>query len=265
MSDEITAFAERVDSFNKLIVHIEGEAPMAIASQSPIEPGGHYSLLEVVTLEPGQTKLWYVNGRPGATVQMTFSRQAQSGGHKHANDANGGPAGSALPPSHLLGPTYPQNQVFTIAAPEAGGLADFYTRFSTGENLPGVLSVLVPNLTEFTGGVGITLVGATDKHAENHYGLPQLNAAIAALGQKFHTKFKKNIFVNDMSLPKGGLFDISGAWQVPHATHRDGRRVDINSTSMTKPQQDFFRTAAKEAGFRSVVLETSPPHWHLEI
>jgi len=34
--------------------------------------------------------------------------------------------------------------------------------------------------------------------------------------------------VNDMSLPKGGLFDIRGNWSSPHQTHREGRDADIN-------------------------------------
>jgi hypothetical protein len=77
--------------------------------------------------------------------------------------------------------------------------------------------------------------------------------------------FKKKIFVNDMSLIDGGLYDIYHNWMPPHITHRDGRRVDINSTSMTQAEKDFFRQVAIQVGFRSVVLETNPEHWHLEI
>lgn len=33
---------------------------------------------------------------------------------------------------------------------------------------------------------------------------------------------------NDMSLPKGGLFDIRGDWDTPHSSHREGRDADIN-------------------------------------
>jgi hypothetical protein len=35
---------------------------------------------------------------------------------------------------------------------------------------------------------------------------------------------------NDMSLPRGGLFDVSGSWTPPHASHRKGTGIDINGT-----------------------------------
>lgn len=34
--------------------------------------------------------------------------------------------------------------------------------------------------------------------------------------------------INDMSLPKGGLFDITGQWVPKHTDHRDGKDADIN-------------------------------------
>jgi hypothetical protein len=34
--------------------------------------------------------------------------------------------------------------------------------------------------------------------------------------------------LGDVSLPWGGLFDVGGGWQPPHALHRDGRGVDID-------------------------------------
>lgn len=38
--------------------------------------------------------------------------------------------------------------------------------------------------------------------------------------------------LNDVSLPFGGLFDISGRWQAPHVSHRDGKDVDIENVNL---------------------------------
>jgi hypothetical protein len=42
------------------------------------------------------------------------------------------------------------------------------------------------------------------------------------------------IYVSDISLPWGGLFDISGDWAPPHVTHRWGDMTDIRTTHLMK-------------------------------
>jgi hypothetical protein len=37
--------------------------------------------------------------------------------------------------------------------------------------------------------------------------------------------------INDMSLPKGGLFDICSTWLPPHKMHRRGTSVDLDHNS----------------------------------
>ena len=128
----------------------------------------------------------------------------------------------------------------------------------------GLNNVTVPGLVALTGGVGIILTGSSSTHPQNHYGLPLLVSKIQQLALTFHTKYNKNIYINYMSLPQGGLYDFHNNWAPPHATHREGRTVDINSTTMSGPEKDFFRQAASKAGF-NVTLETNPEHWHLSI
>jgi hypothetical protein len=42
----------------------------------------------------------------------------------------------------------------------------------------------------------------------------------------------------DMSLVKGGLFDIAGTWGQPHETHRVGRNCDCsNCEELTSEQR----------------------------
>jgi len=45
--------------------------------------------------------------------------------------------------------------------------------------------------------------------------------------------------------------------------HLKAGAVDVRSSNMSAQQKDHFRTAA-ESTATSVVLETNPPHWHLQ-
>jgi len=257
---------ERIEVLNNGIRVVEKTDERPGCGTEEVTEGDVYSIFADAVVLPDGQMTWYYRGPPGATVTISLTRVANTGGHSHSNSGTG-PAGSVTPSSFVLGPNYPQNQQVVVRAAAASGTLLLTSRFSAGS--PSVLTsniyVRVPGLAGFGGGKGITLTGATQTHPTNHFGLPALNNMVAQLGAKFYDKFNKNIFVNDMSLAEGGLFDHKATWAPPHQTHRDGRRVDINSTSMDDEQRLFFETTAKSIGFRAVVLETNPPHWHLEI
>ena len=43
-----------------------------------------------------------------------------------------------------------------------------------------------------------------------------------------YNQYGENIFVNDISLKDGGVFDLNQNWSPPdHSLHREGRNVDI--------------------------------------
>lgn len=229
-------------------------------STFPIEAGISVVAEPVANVHPGGQVTWYFWGPAGARVSIGVSRLQNTGGHNHP----GGPAGSFAPQTFVLGPHYPQNQPSVFSAPVASGSVQMIANVSSGGAVSGLNRVAVPGLIVLTGGVGITLTGASPTHPVNHCGLPILISKIQQLASEYHAKFGKNLFVNDMSLLEGGLYDFKNTWAPPHITHREGRTVDINSTSMAQPERDFFRTAALALGF-SVTLETNPEHWHLAI
>jgi hypothetical protein len=234
----------------------------AICALFPVELGSLEAVALAAAVAPGGQITFYLSGTPGARVSIAVNRVQNSGGHLHA----GGPSGSISPQSLVLGPKYPQNQTAVFTAPIASGSVQVTANFSPGNppTITAMVNVAVPGLVELTGGVGITLTGASPTHPKNHYGLPALISKIQQLAAVFHNKFGKNLFVNDMSLPDGGLYDFKNTFAPPHATHREGRTVDINSTSMSQAERDFFRTTALGLGF-AVTLETNPEHWHLGI
>jgi hypothetical protein len=244
---------------------VDPDRPDCGVSPNEVEPGDHYSLFADAVVQPGGGVVWYFRGPPGATVTVSLARLANSGGHQHPN-SGAGPAGSAAPNSFVLGPNYPQNQRVVVTAPEAGGTVVMTSRFSQGNPsvITSAIQVRIPGLVAFGGGPGIVLTGSTPTHPVNHYATATLVNLVTQLGQSYFQQFNRPIFVNDMSLVNGGLFDHQANWRPPHQTHRDGRRVDINSTTMTPEQQAFFRRTATALGFTTVTLETNPPHWHLE-
>jgi hypothetical protein len=52
------------------------------------------------------------------------------------------------------------------------------------------------------------------------------------------TNLQFQLSINDMSLIRGGLFDIRGNYSTPHKTHRTGESVDINKDTASGVQLD---------------------------
>ena len=67
------------------------------------------------------------------------------------------------------------------------------------------------------------MITALQTLAENYYNYTPSSPPDA---QPLHRKLS----FNDMSLPWGGLFDVSHDWTCAHTRHRTGRSVDINTT-----------------------------------
>jgi hypothetical protein len=216
---------------------------------------------ETQIVRPGSTVSWYVFGPPGDRVVIDLERVLNSGGHHHG----GGPTGAVNPPRITLGPNYPQNVRVSYRAPPASGLVRITFRFSSGATDIDYNQVMIDNLLPLRSSSSIVLVGGTPTHPDNHYGSPALVSKISALADQFKAQYSSPIYVNDMSLQWGGLFDYRAQWGTPHQTHREGRHVDIRSVNMTKEEKDFFKSSAVALGFR-IMLENEGlinEHWHL--
>lgn len=118
-------------------------------------------------------------------------------------------------------------------------------------------------------------VGATAQHMNsnsyNHwmmtvpaYGI--LGTAIYYLDR--HPEQEK-IAVNDMGLPFGGLFDISGGWEPSHWEHNRGKSVDVRVGSATygipNALADEFVSYCVNVGHAFYgQVETNPVHIHCQ-
>lgn len=47
--------------------------------------------------------------------------------------------------------------------------------------------------------------------------------------------------INDISLERGGMFDIQADWNPPHDSHRSGTDVDIENLAELRELQDALR------------------------
>lgn len=221
--------------------------------------------------EPGGAETWYVWGKPGDTVTLSLERLESSGGHSHL----GGPTGTVSPTSVTLGPNFPQNVPVTFTASQTSGSVILKARFGDGTVLTGLNEVAIGGLVALPASTGVALVGQTQTHPSNHWGTPTLVTKLTELGVKFYEKYNTPIKVNDMSLPLGGLFDHKSTWAPPHETHRDGRHADLNRSSMTNAQRQFFKMTAEALGFHVEIHASReestaqrpvpPPHWHVRI
>ncbi len=85
---------------------------------------------------------------------------------------------------------------------------------------------------------GITAGCLCDNVSPNHpsafLGTPEMIAAVEDLAVRFQAAYPNlRLRITDMSLPRGGLFDINENWVTPHCRHRTGTSVDVSKYALT--------------------------------
>ena len=257
-----TELDARAHHYNEKVLYRSIDVDNPIRTPFPIEDGDSiYPARSDVNLQPNGTVTWYISGREGDrfSTHLTFEG---GGGHGHGNGStNARATGTITPKSGTIVGTYPQNIPQTYRAGEVCGRVRDNSTVG-GQSYEETYHIAVGGLQALTASTGVVLVGSTATHGSNHWGTAGLCNAIRQLGAAFHAKFNKPIYVNDMSLQTGGLFDISANFQPPHQLHRDGRHVDMNWSSMTAAERTWFQAKAEEIGFH-VEIHNNPTHWHL--
>ncbi|HOJ86279.1 MAG TPA: hypothetical protein PK103_06165 [Elusimicrobiales bacterium] len=127
------------------------------------------------------------------------------------------------------------------------------------------LYVVVPNLIQLSTGTNYVLWGETETHPYNHFGTKKLVDTIVEIANEYKSYFPDSqpLYINDMSLPWGGLFDINNDWKSPHKLHRCGNQVDIRKVMI--PQENrrkFIEIVCKKTKF---LLNENPPHYHISV
>ena len=115
---------------------------------------------------------------------------------------------------------------------------------------------------------GVVLTGQTANHAQNLNGTQEFNIRLGELAKIWMaSEDERTLRFNDMSLPLGGKFSISGDYEVraKHTEHRVGENIDIN-TDITRGQDrdPALEEYVIQAGL-TVYDETEDNHYHLRL
>jgi len=139
-----------------------------------------------------------------------------------------------------------------------------YSGWCQGENVE-TLDSGVTELVEIIPGPDYSLVGSTPSHRFNHFGRSEALEALKKIAADYRRDFPKNskIAINDISLMWGGLFDIKSDWNPPHQSHRWGYQADVRITNIPAGDQAALKKIMENNGAR-VLIETNPPHFHLD-
>jgi len=88
--------------------------------------------------------------------------------------------------------------------------------------------------------------GETNTHPWNHYGATNTLEKLKEIAKAYYKLSGRTLSVNDMSLPKGGLFDFEATWEPPHITHRTGTDADIDRKDISCYDDTELRSAVEK-------------------
>lgn len=103
-----------------------------------------------------------------------------------------------------------------------------------------------------------TLPGETTTHPKNHFGTEDAVTRLRKIAQQYKKDSTRKLSINDMSLPKGGMFDLCATYNPSdtcaaapkggHNTHRTGTDADIDQQGVPCLQDHDLLKAVLAAG-----------------
>jgi hypothetical protein len=95
------------------------------------------------------------------------------------------------------------------------------------------LVVAIPSLIHLAVSSHENVLGRTDSHPSNHWLIPKMDTLLKVLADSMAASpGGHNLYINDISLEKGGRFDfLYHKFGTPHAEHMLGRDADIRTDS----------------------------------
>lgn len=259
---------------------------VVLMSVPPILPDDQTTLKAKVTCQ----------GVPVQNAQVQIGSQALngSGGHRHDDDRprgylDGVKITAAQP--HILRTTGADGTIDLPFAPgkdkrnEQIGISGLYEITAKAVGKPSntartVVDAGYPNLVKVVSDESLTVIGQTWPHFENSWATGATSLRLKLLAGTWRDLladydpvdafpacdpllpplvWPPRLEVNDISLPRGGLFDVFGwdsqagqmrgaPWEPPHYTHRDGTVVDFTLRTYEPCRRDLFRTLLIQRG-----------------
>lgn len=209
---------------------------------------------------------------PNATMILgALQQEPLSGGHDH--DSPSRPNGSM---SAYAGNTGANGLGFQVVftAPEFSGKVLSSVNCTAPGYLPCATGyfysffIEVPGLVELLPSSAYALTGVTPEHNSNHWASQSFLAKIHQFANAWYLRWggmaTPKIAVNDISLAKGGRFDVKGTWTGSHAEHRIGVTADIRTPPYQRHGQvELMLIAAGIVGTTKKHVPPDVPHWHI--
>lgn len=220
-----------------IITALTGSKPQAAPAddKAPFIAPSIFARVATTDVAPGQTASIGQKGYQLVIFQYSFN--GGPGGHSSGHSGN---YTNGLPAEWRAGDG--QYQTITIG-PTCGIVTESITVYTydgqTGSGA-GDARVIIPGLQELGPSPDYALIGQTGRHPSNHWATPAAAQSLQAIAREYRQATGDRLYLNDMSLSLGGLFDIGGQWGPPHHEHRDGRQVDIAATPETLRHEAKF-------------------------
>jgi hypothetical protein len=229
-------------------------------------------------------------------VTLDFKPQRPTGGHSHisggADDTTKrafgrfiGPGVDNNNPLKITGKTDSSGELKVTFRAEnllsdyssASGILEFTaTATLQGQSIvssPKTLTIEIPGLQSLPGGNNyITYGDSTQNHGgNNHYGIRGAIAAIQNIANEYaRTHNGDRLQIGQISLPMGGVFDISGDWNPAgqndgHKSHACGTDVDVDdlaSNGRSINSTDLAMITIRQYAGAFVISEGSHYHIH---
>jgi hypothetical protein len=162
---------------------------------------------------------------PNCGVQLSLQSVPYSGGHNHNVNRPVGSFSSASTVTIISGDTGSAGLDFTLFPPEVSGDVTIQASgtLPDGSTIPSstaTITVKVNGLEALAALPTYNLVGKTTAHLDNHFGVPSMNSALISIAKQYASTYPGAVLsYNDMSLVKGGVFDLNQDWTPPHCGH----------------------------------------------
>ncbi|MCW8988118.1 MAG: hypothetical protein OQK75_10695 [Gammaproteobacteria bacterium] len=174
--------------------------------------------------------------------------------------------------------TINSSQEFTFTSPKSSGnhlIEITCPNHTCTQSKPDKVWVGIKDLKPLPSSQLYKFIGDTDAHPDNHYISDLAAIKIDNIAFVYNEEFPNDhvLHINDISLERGGLFDITGEWKPDHKTHNKGTDIDIRANEFVgktpgdvpmRNYKDFYRIS-KGHGCLAVREFADQPreHFHL--
>lgn len=208
---------------------------------------------DLAEVEPRQVtttlraRVYENNNQPVHNINISLETTVEpnSGGHVHdINRPRGLLSNGAQAGTSLTGNTGSDGMAFTFRAPAPAGdhkiRATCLDRNCTQEGpdkvwvgFKDIIEIPSSNsyaLTEVVNGQTVT-IGASAAHPANHHLTQEALERLAVAAEAYREIYPNNprLHLNDASLERGGIYDISSTWARPHRCHSRGYSIDVRA------------------------------------